>query len=272
MSSLNRRTWNKKETATLSQLYPHYSTWELSEKLGRPYSSISNKAKTLHLLKTLATISKQRSRPFWTDEEIQTFKKLYPIKTDHELTLILKKSRPTLQRMKTKLGLKKSENYKKVITKKRLSSRKVAPMWTEEEEKKLRIMYLAGESMDNIMLALSRPEGGIYGKIKNLDLHRPMKTAKSKAYRLGKEGELIAEQVFIRKGWQIIEKGDNDTSYDFLIKNSEGSWAVNVKHGSKAPISRVNISRLFATPHKPAIVYITNEGIAYFMPIQRIIN
>lgn len=271
MSPLNRQTWSKKEIVTLSQLYPHYSTGELSEKLGRSYSSISNKAKTLHLQKTSATISRLSSRNLWTDEEIRTFKKLYSIKTNYELTFILKKSTPTLLRMARKLGLKKSENYKKVIIKKRLSARKVSPMWTEEEEAKLKIMYLAGESIDKIMLTLSRPEGGVYGKIKQLGLHRPIKTAKRKAYRLGESGELMAKEIFIKKGWQIIEKGNKTTCYDFIIKNSEGSWAVNVKHGSKAPLSRVNILRLFATPHKPAVVYITNDKKAFFMPIQRIV-
>jgi hypothetical protein len=95
-------SWTEGEIKLLKEIYPLGNTQKVAERLGRPLTTVRQKAYDLGL--------KTNSYTFWTAEQIQLLKELYPKSTAQALCKKLKHSAGSIRIKASQLKLKKAKN------------------------------------------------------------------------------------------------------------------------------------------------------------------
>lgn len=101
------RKWTNKDLDLLKEIYPTTPTKEVAERLGRSVKGIGSKAKVLGLKKD----KDFKYFTSWTEEEHNTFVKLYPNTSNKEIARILGKSKTAISVRANVWKLKKSEAF-----------------------------------------------------------------------------------------------------------------------------------------------------------------
>ena len=84
---MSHNAWNAAEDILLKQLFPTTSTKQISDKIGRSYEGIRQRAKKLNL---------KKENRYWTPEEVQFLKVNYQKIKFNELRHALQKSRSAI--------------------------------------------------------------------------------------------------------------------------------------------------------------------------------
>ena len=92
-------SWTEDDIILLKKIYPLGNTQKVAERLGRPLTTVRQKAYDLGL--------KTRSYNFWTDEQIQLLKKLYSTSSIKVLSKQFKRSPGSIRIKACQLNLKK---------------------------------------------------------------------------------------------------------------------------------------------------------------------
>jgi hypothetical protein len=203
----------------------------------------------------------------WTEEEIETLEKLYPLHSASEIAQILKRSKISVQDKIAKLGLHKISEERRLIYqampwRARIGKHKER-LWKPEDDEKLTEMYKGGTSVEEIAKTLHRTVSAVRDRVLRLGLFRVIDNIN----RLGLEGEKLAESYFAAKGWKLVQRGKWIDPYDFIVSMNHGTFAVNVKHSASKVepgfmVSLASLKNLMKLPFNPAILYI--HGNAFY--------
>ncbi len=93
-------SWSEEEIKLLKELYPFGKTGQIAERLGRPLTTVRQKAYDLGF--------KTKIYNFWTKEQIKELKKDYANSTIAALAKHFKRSKGSIRIKAAQLGLKKS--------------------------------------------------------------------------------------------------------------------------------------------------------------------
>jgi len=246
-----RRKWTEKETNLLIELFPKERINKIAEKLGRPISSIEQKAGRIR--KSRGTLL--RSRYWWTNEEKDTLRLLWKSHTVMEIANILNRPRKSVQHKAMELGLIK---YRK---------------WDEKRIKTLRNLWNSEKSIADIASKMGISKALVSRMASKLQLKRKFSYPR---HLKGFDGEKAAEKLFRQQGWRIVERGisrgrPHAPAFDFVVETNEGKrYAINVKHGRNMAVSMRNIERLMRQQSPCAFLFITDNNKAFFMPITQL--
>lgn len=141
--------------------------------------------------------------------------------------------------------------------------------WTKEEDELLKYMYLNGSSLCEIASVLKRTPSAVNARnFHKLKLRRKSEHLDTSNY-LGREGEEIAEHLFEEWNWKVLEKGKQNSVYDYIIEKEDGIYAINVKHGKELHFSTnsKSVEKLLSVTGKAAYLFISDDYKVYFMPI-----
>lgn len=117
----NENLWTPDEVKQLQAMYLHFTNEQIAAKLNRSRMAVQAKIRKLKLCKEFRNNGKTR-RPVqarWSDQEIETLKELYPVKTKAQIAEEMRRSFRAVGAMITKL---------------RLSGEKPSVAWTAEED------------------------------------------------------------------------------------------------------------------------------------------
>ena len=92
-------SWTKEDIKLLKKLYPHGKTQKIADLLGRPLTTVRQKAYDVGI--------KTKIYNYWTDAQIKQLKKLYPKKSTEALSKRFKRSKGSIRIKAAQLGLKK---------------------------------------------------------------------------------------------------------------------------------------------------------------------
>lgn len=223
------------------------------------------KASTKKLSKIPRKTKKYR---LWQRSEDEFLLKFYPHVQSEILANILNRSTASVQIRATRhLGIKKSREFWK---KWQHAKSKIAVLkrgdrlWTPEEIRKLREAYPKKSNWE-LSKMFGRTVMAIILKARELKL-----TKENSQTKKGKKGEKIAKKFFLDQKWTILKRGNNSSSYDFIVRHNREVLAVNVKYGKTIVEPLDNLKRLLKTKIKPALLYITPQQEIYLMKIERI--
>jgi hypothetical protein len=92
-------SWTKEDIKLLKKLYPHGKTQQIADLLGRPLTTVRQKAYDLGI--------KTKIYNYWTDAQIKQLKKLYSKTPINTLSRKFKHSKDSVRMKAGQLGLKK---------------------------------------------------------------------------------------------------------------------------------------------------------------------
>ncbi|PVX80030.1 hypothetical protein C7402_112217 [Paraburkholderia unamae] len=110
------REWSEAEVQWLREMFPVMRTVDMARTIGRTVKSIGGKARKLGLAGSTAHDAmdvrcKQRRRRAWTEQEVETLRRLYPDAHIDELVRVLGRSRASIEHKASVSGIAKSEMY-----------------------------------------------------------------------------------------------------------------------------------------------------------------
>ena len=100
-------SWTKEDIRLLRRLYPRGNTKKIAERLGRPLTTVRQKAYDLGM--------KTNVYQYWTPEDLDLLVELYPDTSPEELAVRFRRSAGSVKTKARQLGLKKSDNYLKLV-------------------------------------------------------------------------------------------------------------------------------------------------------------
>ena len=141
--------------------------------------------------------------------------------------------------------------------------------WKMEEDELLKSMYLNGASLYEISSVLGRTLSAVNSRnFHVLKLKRKSEHLDISNY-LGREGEEIAKHLFEEWNWKVLEKGEQNSVYDYIIEKEDGIYAINVKHGKELHFATnsKSVEKLLSVTGKAAYLLISDNYTIYFMPV-----
>ena len=118
---------------------------------------------------------KEHFKRIWTEEEIKLLTELYPNHSNEEIAKILGRSKPSVDKKAAQLGLKKSEEYRRKVSKQ--NNMKKEYTWTQEEVNFLMINFKT-MTYKQLSEALGRSPSSIAHKARQLKLRKYAKHKK----------------------------------------------------------------------------------------------
>ena len=94
-------SWTEEDIKLLKELYPFGKTGQIAERLGRPLTTVRQKAYDLGM--------KTKIYNFWTDKQIGQLKKYYAKSSIAALAKRFKRSKGSVRIKAVQLGLKKAK-------------------------------------------------------------------------------------------------------------------------------------------------------------------
>ena len=252
----------------LKTRYADESNYELSKLFGRKHKQIYQKAATLGLKKSKQYMHNIRVRcwkqglgkqlAIWTKEEIDFLLKNYSETPTKELVKKINRTCSAIEFKAKELHLRKSKDLKRSTFLIRLN--KYWQRQKQEKNKKLqkiRELY-PNKNAKEISKILGIQPQTIYSYARGLGLKKSVQFAN------GQIGEKLAENMFQKLGWSVIEKPSKNMPYDFLVDIAGVVHAIDVKN---THVFQVN--RLFASAKHSALLFITEEGM-YLARLERL--
>ena len=92
--------WSEDEVKLLKRLFPQGRAREIAERIGRPLTSVRQKAYSMGI--------KTREWRLWSANEIKLLKKLYPTEDTQDIADKLGRSRISIRQKACNIGLKKA--------------------------------------------------------------------------------------------------------------------------------------------------------------------
>ena len=231
--------WTKEEKLLLKKLYFVKSPDALCRIFNRKWHTIQRAACRFGIVK--------KHKKKWIEGELKLFKKLYPTTPNKKLAKQFGISEKAIKTFASRKDLKKDEDYHR--------------NWTPDEEKRLIALWNRGFKTYEIAKKLGKTHPQIYHARKRLKLE-----GLAKSDVIGRKGESLAEEFFLKEGWKIIERGNRSSAFDFVVERQGIRFPINVKHGNNINITKQNFKRLLKLKH-PAILYVLSESEIYLMPI-----
>jgi hypothetical protein len=205
----------------------------------------------------------------WTQEDDETLKKLYALKTNEEIASALRRSLRAIERRARELGLRKDPDFFRYV----VSRKKDRKPWMETELATLAKLYPVIDP-EKIARILGRTKQAVCKKAWGLGLHQERAFAK---FANNFQAKGIAEQKRIlahlsAQGWEVVEPENFRESYDAIIRKDDKTFVVNVKFGKKFTVTKESLERMCRFPYEPAILYVTPEGRSYFLKLTKDVN
>ncbi len=100
-------SWTKEDIKLLKRLYPHGNTKMIAKRLGRPLTTVRQKAYDIGM--------KTDVYQYWTPEDLELLAELYPDTPTEELAKRFRRSAGSVKTKARQLGLKKSDKYLKLV-------------------------------------------------------------------------------------------------------------------------------------------------------------
>lgn len=100
-------SWTDEDIRLLKRLYPRGHTKKIAERLGRPLTTVRQKAYDLGM--------KTNIYQYWQPEDLELLAKLYDHMSTKEIAERLDRSENSVKAKAQQLGLKKTKNYIKMI-------------------------------------------------------------------------------------------------------------------------------------------------------------
>lgn len=147
--------WTKLEIILLRRCYGYVRRSELARLLNRSQGSLERKAKELDLFEGLR----------WTEQELETLRDCWKTLTATEIRKLLPgRSKEAIKSQAKALGLSAGMRASNCWG--------TTKIWTSQDERALRRMYLARMSRKRIAFELERSEGAVADKIRKLGLRK----------------------------------------------------------------------------------------------------
>ena len=189
----------------------------------------------------------------WTLVELRTLHQLYPRMHAWDVAKVVKRSTDGVLAKADRLGIEKSPDFVSHTAYergKRFAKRRGDKLWSDSERSLLAGLFPVHPNSDlaNIFHCSEKAVS---------DQAHLMGIKKSVFGRLaqkrGREGEEMAKDFFLQRGFQILETGKNHggnigwDAYDYIVSSPEGKRvAVNVKYAHQSlHIQPTNLYRLF---------------------------
>lgn len=107
------KKWTAEDLDVLVSLYPEHSNSSIAKRLGRTLKQIESKSEKLKLFKSEERMNKLANPTHWSTQDVRIVVNLYSEKTTRELAELLQRSEAQVLRQARKLGLKKSDAFRK---------------------------------------------------------------------------------------------------------------------------------------------------------------